>query len=237
MGDLSILVDESGEQGTESKYYLITLVFHDQSEDISTQLVRYEQALTGADLPDIPLHASPLMNGHGDYERLDLVMRKHLLYAFFIMLQRLPVRYATFLYRKSEFNGIENLAVRMKRDIVNYLFDHLELFQSFDKVKVYYDGGQPTITQALHGSIEFALSKEAVLYRKGSPSDYRLMQAADFICTIELTDHKYRHNEQTATDERFSALMEHSSGTGLNRSVDTYFSRTEERIRLSCEHL
>ena len=189
--DLGIFVDESGEQGTESKYYLMALVFRDQSKDISLRLTRYEQSLADAQLPNIPLHALPLMNGHDDYKHLDLVTRKRLLNAFAVMFQRFPVRYVTFLYRKNDFDGINDLAVRMKRDIVNFLFDHLVFFQSFDKVKVYYVGGQPTITDVLHSSIGFALSKDAILYRKGLPAEYRLVQAADFVCAIELTDHKY----------------------------------------------
>lgn len=71
--DLGIFVDESGEQGTESKYYLMALVFRDQSKDISLRLTRYEQSLADAQLPNIPLHALPLMNGHDDYKHLDLV--------------------------------------------------------------------------------------------------------------------------------------------------------------------
>ncbi len=38
---LSIFADESGEWGKRSEYYLITLVFHDQSKDISLALERY----------------------------------------------------------------------------------------------------------------------------------------------------------------------------------------------------
>lgn len=83
------------------------------------------------------------------------------------------------------------------------MFDHLELFQSFDAVKVYYDGGQSLITQAIRGAVEYALSKQAIVYRQGSPTDYRLAQVADFICTVELTARKYENHEQTATDERF----------------------------------
>lgn len=212
--DLGIFMDESGEQGTESKYYLMALVFRDQSKDISLRLTRYEQSLADAQLPNIPLHALPLMNGHDDYKHLDLVTRKRLLNAFAVMFQRLPVRYVTFLYRKNDFDGINDLAVRMKRDIVNFLFDHLIFFQSFDKVKVYYVGGQPTITDVLHSSIGFALSKDAILYRKGLPAEYRLVQAADFVCAIELTDHKYHQNEQTATDKRFLELMATSDAIG-----------------------
>ena len=31
MGDLGVFVDESGDQGGRSRYYVLTLVFHDQS--------------------------------------------------------------------------------------------------------------------------------------------------------------------------------------------------------------
>lgn len=98
---------------------------------------------------------------------------------------------------------LEQPRTRIKRDIVNTVFDHLGLFQSFDAIKVYYDGGQNLITQAIHGAVEYALSKQAIVYWKGSPTDYRLAQVADFICPIELTARKYENHEQTATDERF----------------------------------
>lgn len=70
MRELSIMVDESGEWGKLSKYYLITLVFHDQSEPVMPHIERYEQHLADASLPDIPFHAGPLLNGHADYETL-----------------------------------------------------------------------------------------------------------------------------------------------------------------------
>lgn len=54
MNELSIMVDESGEWGRLSKYYLITLVFHDQSEPIRPHIERYERHLADASLPDIP---------------------------------------------------------------------------------------------------------------------------------------------------------------------------------------
>lgn len=54
---------------------------------------------------------------------------------FFLTLQHLPITYQSFLYRRSELAGADGLAARMKQDIVNLLFDELEYFQSFDKVK------------------------------------------------------------------------------------------------------
>lgn len=91
----------------------------------------------------------------------------------------------------------------MRRDIVNFLFDNLAELQSYDMVKVYYDNGQRSIAESLHRAIEYALSKDAVVYRSAQPSEYRLSQAADYICTMELTAIKYAEHTATATDEKF----------------------------------
>lgn len=71
MMDVSVFADESGEFGIESEYYLLTLVFHDQSEDITRPIDIYKQALINKGLPDIAFHASPLMNGHDEYKNMD----------------------------------------------------------------------------------------------------------------------------------------------------------------------
>lgn len=203
MPEISLFADESGESGTESKYYLLTLVLHEQDAAIDAQLGLYERALREKGLPDIPLHTSPLMNGHDDYEGMDIQDRKRLLQTFFTMLQHMPVKYHTFAYKKSEFESDAALIARMKRDVVNLVFDNLAYLQRFDKVKVYYDDGQYVVTKSLHDAIEYALLSDAVLYRGGSPKDYRLAQAADLICALELIAIKYEAKEQTKTDERF----------------------------------
>lgn len=203
MAEISLFADESGETGSESKYYLLTVVFHEQDDDIAPQIALYERSLRERGLPDVPLHAGPLMNGHDDYEGMDIQDRKRLLQSFFTMLQHMPVRYRTFCYRKSEFADDAALTARMRRDLVNALFENLAYLQGFGKVKVYYDDGQPAITKALHDAVEYALAADAVVYRMASPRDYRLSQAADLICTLELTAAKYRVGEQTATDDRF----------------------------------
>ena len=188
MLEISLFVDESGESGTESKYYLLTLVFHEQDASISRSISIYESDLQAKNLPNIPLHACPLMNGHDDYEGMDIQDRKRLLQAFFTMLQHLPIKYHTFSYRKDEFPDSAALGAKIRRDIVNLIFD---------------DDGQYVVTKALHDAVEYALSTNAVMYKDGSPKDYRLAQAADLVCTIELTALKFEAKEATKTDERF----------------------------------
>ncbi|NMM98533.1 hypothetical protein [Bifidobacterium olomucense] len=126
MADGSIFADESGEQGFQSEYYALTLVFHDQFNPVIPVFEDYEQLLRNAGLPDIPMHASPLLNGHDDYQRLAISQRKRLLAYFMSMLHKLPVQYVTLIYRKAEYTTLEQLGMRIKRDIVNTVFDHLD---------------------------------------------------------------------------------------------------------------
>lgn len=201
--DLSIFVDESGGRGGRSRYYLLTLVIHDQSASIAEKVARYEESLLRSELPNIPFHSEPLLNGHGAYEGMPLKNRKRLLYSFAIMVQRLPISYVTFVYKRREYDDPAKLTARMKRDISGALFDHLDFFQSFDEVKIYYDNGQDIVKQALDKSIGFVLSKGVVERRKTSMTDYRLEQVADYLCTIELAAAKYEAKENSETYNKF----------------------------------
>ncbi len=201
--ELSIFVDESGDRGGKARYYLLTLVFHDQADEIMHEVAEYERHLAVEGLPDVPFHSEPLMNGHKGYENLDMAQRKKMLVLFSALVRRLPVSYATFVYRRSEFDDLDKLTARMKRDISNLLFDRLEFFQAFSGVKVYYDNGQDIVRRALDQSIGFALSKGVVERRKTSMADYRLEQVADYLCTIELAAVKYAAKENGETYNKF----------------------------------
>lgn len=201
--ELSVFVDESGDRGGNARYYLVTLVLHNQADDISEKISRYEESLVKANLPNIPFHSEPLLNGHGPYEGISIAARKKMLYSFNVLAQRLPISYATFVYRRSEFEDPDKLSARMKRDISGLLFERLEFFQSFDEVKVYYDNGQDIVRRALDQSIGFVLSKGAVEMRRTSMTDYRLEQVADYLCTIELAAVKYEAKEDGGTYNKF----------------------------------
>ncbi len=203
MSELSIFVDESGDKSTHARYFILTLVFHDQSESIAENISIYEQSLAAADIPNIPFHSEPLLNGHGSYEGLTLKHRKKLLIAFASLVRFLPIKYKTFVYKRTHFDSIDKLAVRIKRDISSMLFDNLDFFQSFDQVKLYYDNGQDIVRNALNDSVEFALSKQAIERKRTTMTEYRLAQVADYLCTIELAAVKYAAKENGGTYDKF----------------------------------
>ena len=55
---------------------------HDQADGIAGSIEAFEGALRAKGLPDIPFHASPLMNGKDQYSGLNLGTRKMLLGSF-----------------------------------------------------------------------------------------------------------------------------------------------------------
>lgn len=179
------------------------MVFHDQSEDIADVLEHRRRGLLSNGLEDVPFHAGPLMNGHDQFEGMSLERRKAYFSLFFMDLQHLPVKYHTFLYKRSEFADKDVLSSRMRRDVTTFLFDNLEFFQSFAKVKVYYDDGQQIVARALHAAIEYVLATDSFLYRKSKSSDYILAQAADFLCTIEVVARKFENRETSRIEEKF----------------------------------
>lgn len=203
MSEVSIFVDESGGQGGNSKYYVLTMLFHDQADDIAPIIDCHRKGLAERGLLDLPFHAGPLMNGHDQYEGMPLERRKAYFSLFFIDLQHLPITYQTFFYKRNEFADKEALSNRMRRDITTFLFDNLSFFQSFEKVKIYYDNGQQIVASALHAAIEYVLSTNSYLYRKSKNADFILAQAADFLCAIELVARKFDNSEASRTEEKF----------------------------------
>ena len=201
--ELSVFVDESGDLGGESKYYLLSLVFHDQETDLAPSISLYETDLRHRNLSDVPFHFAPLTRANDAYRQMDVPTRQALLSSFSTFVHHTTFSYGTFCYRKSWFTGAEALGDAIRRDLIDYLRKRLEFFQGFDAVKIYYDDGQHFVTSLLHESFEEALGRAAVVYRDASPERYRLLQVADFACGIELAAIRYEEHRENATDALF----------------------------------
>lgn len=207
VAELSLFIDESGDVGSESRYYLVSLVIHEQSKDVLPGVILYENNLAFTGLEDIPFHFNPLINANQEYKDMSIETRKKLLASFRIMVEKLPFRYHLFAYQKRLHpTGPNSLEANMRRDVTDFLFDNFDFFCAFDKVKVYYDNGQSLITRVLQDAMNQVFSKNVIVFKNASPSEYRLQQVADYVCGIELTALKYEQGIQTRTDERFFGM-------------------------------
>ena len=73
MRELSIFVDESGDFGPyklHSPFYIVTLVFHEQSTDISTNINHLNDKIRWCGLPETPVHTGPLIRKENEYSNL-----------------------------------------------------------------------------------------------------------------------------------------------------------------------
>ena len=194
---LSIFVDESGNVGFNSEgaseFYIVSLVFHNQSFDISEQLNKIKN--------DPVFHVSPIINGKDEYANLNPRERQKLLNKILIFTSITPINQKTFVYNKNDFNEDRyKLLHKMSNDLNAFLLSNQEFFLSFDETIVYYDGGQQIVSNALafaFGSVGFNVTfKERV-----KPENYRLFQVADFISTLMLISSKLNKHKKLSRNE------------------------------------
>ena len=205
MASLSVFCGEAGQQDMSAGYYLLTLVLHDQSDSLDPYVADYEAHVARNGLPDIAFHMKDLLHGHGDYEDVGQSVRKKLLIHFNIFMQKAPIRYRTFVYASYDTDA-RTLSARMRRDIVNFVFDNLGWFQSFETVIIFYDDGQASVTRALHEAFDYLLGTGVANYRLISYQNRRLAQAADYFCSIELAALRYGRGEESSTYRKFYGL-------------------------------
>ena len=86
-------------------------------------------------------------------------------------------------------------------DVSVFIREHYDFLLSFDLVKIYYDNGQVELNKIL--STLFNAFLPRVEFRKVKPSDYRLFQVADMICTFELLKLKIQNHSFSKSEQIF----------------------------------
>lgn len=142
---LSVFIDESGDTGFEfgaSKYYVVSLVFHEQNNDISSQLNKFKD--------DPVFHVGPIIRREDNFKNINLFERKRYLNKILILYTILPILHKEFIYNKKEFDEDDaKTLARLARDIHSFLMQHYDYFSAFDLINVYYDKGQQVVYKAL----------------------------------------------------------------------------------------
>ena len=121
MKELSIFVDESGDFGEYSQhapYYIITMVFHDQSNDISSNITKLNNALRQIGYGDEQaVHTEPLIRREPPYQYFQPNERRAIFAKLYYFTLNSEIRYKSFVFRKSEYENSFKLEARMARDL------------------------------------------------------------------------------------------------------------------------
>lgn len=200
---LNLHIDETGNQNLSEGIYLVAVVLHDHSTDIATPIEQYQKRLAESKLADIPFHGKDLLHGNEAYRKTSPGDRKRLLTQFSRLVRTLPFSYFSLRYNASDTHNKKELESKIRRDLAALIYDNLSYFQGFDTISVYYDDGQSAVSVALHDALDFVLAKNVADYRDADHSARRLLQVADYVCTIERASLAYDASKQSKTLERF----------------------------------
>lgn len=202
MSELSIFIDESGDLGSNSEYYLLTLVFHEQQHELSAGLRILERHLEELGLlGKAAIHSYPIIRREDEYENMSLQMRRKIFSRLLGFARKSGVRFHSVILKKKNYLDREEIKERLKREWENFFREHRLYFTSFNRVIAYYDNGQALITELVVN----VFTKEffEVDFRKVRPADYRLFQVADLICTLELLRVKVQEDHLTRSEQLF----------------------------------
>ena len=103
MKELSVFVDESGDWGEydfHAPYYIISLVLHDQSADISEDLLRLETEMANIGWPNHCIHSGPIIRSEKEYKGLSLQERQKILKRLMTFTRKANIRFKSFYIEK-----------------------------------------------------------------------------------------------------------------------------------------
>jgi hypothetical protein len=188
MKELSIFVDESGyfgEYDYHSPYYIITMVFHNQENDIAHHIHKFntELELLGFD-PYHCVHNGPIIRREPPYENMDIKERRRIFNKMVGFTRQLDITFKSFHIEKKHISDSIEATGKLSKLLASFIRENYSEFLAYDKIKVYYDNGQIEVTRILSSVLNTLLPE--IEFRKVLPSDYRLFQVADLICTLEL---------------------------------------------------
>ena len=199
---LSVFIDESGDFGDYnhiSPYYMVAMVLHDQRQNILKEIKKLDSRISELGFPPHAIHTGPIIRKESIYEQYDdPEARTSLLNALYHFARRVDFHYLCPYVKKAECPDFIQLNARLSRAISAGLREHEDFFNSYDRIIVYYDNGQNELTKILTSVFNVLYSN--VEFRRVKPSDYKLFQVADLICTWESLALKAEHNGFTKSE-------------------------------------
>jgi len=189
--ELSVFVDESGDFGPyeyHTPFYIVTLVFHDQSASIDKSINHMNVQLRQAGFSEHTIHTGPLIRREHEYKHLSLFERKRIFNILYNFTRVANITYKNITVEKRQLSEKTNLHMQLTKRISAFLKENMDKFIQFDRIIVYYDYGQHELTHIIVTMFSTIFSN--VQFKKATPERYKLFQAADMLCTLELLSMK-----------------------------------------------
>lgn len=191
MKEISIFIDESGDFGNydpKAPFYIIGIIAHDQSKDISSAIKTLNDSLKNTSLKRDFIHVGPLIRREDEYKKMTKEERLRILRRLITFAKKTDFNYKTFYVEKKHIKNDYEIITKLARQLSDFIKQHYQYFLSFDTVKLYYDNGQSGVMKIIISV--FTALFEDIDYKKSLQKDYKMLQVADLVCTARLTELK-----------------------------------------------
>ncbi len=170
------------------------MLFHDQDKDINPMIKKLDEEIQSLGYEqDFVIHTAPLIRKEEMFNAVMPNERRALFTKLFYFVLKSDIQYKTFVFEKKQFENTLKLEGRMAKEMSLFIRSNLDFFQGFENVILYYDNGQHELNRILNAVLTTELSHYDI--RKVLPKDYKLFQAADLICTLQLLSLKREKKE------------------------------------------
>lgn len=153
MKELSVFVDESGDFGpysNHSPYYIVSMVFHDQSIDINNNINKLNEELENIGYKNHIIHTEPLIRKEEDYRNLSPNERRLIFTKLYYFTLKTNIKYKSFIVYKNECDSEIELEAKIAKLLSRFVKNNLDTFLSFNRVILYYDNGQRQLNSILN---------------------------------------------------------------------------------------
>ena len=110
--------------------------------------------------------------------------------------------YTTFTATKVFYQDGKQLEEAFEHQIRNFIENKLEYFQTFERIIIYYDCGQAIISKILRDTFGKIFGSR-IDFRTAYQKDYKLLQVADYICTLEQSKARWDNDNPTKSEQVF----------------------------------
>ena len=203
---LSVFVDESGTfryPDPSSRYYIVTLVFHDQSFDLATFVRDLDSATErmGLDPAIFASHAGPLIRKEKMFAPFRREWRAKVFKLLFDFARRVDFKYHCLCVDKKYISSTLHIVSSLQTELSAFLVSRKTQLDQFDKIKVYYDCGQSPITNLLHKTLTADIGDKVEFAQDVKPQNYKLFQVSDLLCTTSLIERRLANGERMTESE------------------------------------
>ena len=127
MKELSIFIDESGDFGDysfHSPYYIITMVFHNQSININNQVEHLDTELSYLGLNNLCIHTGPIIRKEEIYKNMDVIERRRIFNKMMAFIRSIDVKYKCFYIEKKHIADSVEATGKLSKQISQFIKDH-----------------------------------------------------------------------------------------------------------------